>query len=167
MHNPRIEDIDFLPRVPIVRLALTCLVFGILGWAFANDTWFEFQLAGRLTRGDLVEAIVIGLMLLVIFCFITSFLLLQVRLRFTEAGIRRLTLFGPRSIQWSDVRAAQVESVKGYLVLGLWVSRRRWVCVPLLEYRRGARLFSEIRKRVPVEVRASDKQLTLLKHRQR
>jgi hypothetical protein len=162
MGDYRIEEIDFLPQVPVVRLVLTCLAFGALGWAFINEVWFEFQLAGRLTLTDLVEAVGIGLLLLTGFCFITSFLLLQFRLRFTEAGLRRLTLFGPRFIPWSAVRAAQIESYRGNLVLTLRVSQRRWVCVPLLEFRRSARLLAEIRRRVTVEVRASERQLALL-----
>lgn len=162
MGDSKIDEIDFFPRLPIVRLVLTCLAFGVLSWAFVNEVRFEFQLAGPPALGDLVEAVGIGLLLLTSFCFITSFLLLQFRLRFTEAGIRRLTLFGPRFIPWGSVRAAQVESYRGYLTLGLWVSRRRWACVPLLEFRRSACLLAEIRRRVPVEVRASDKELALL-----
>ena len=162
MLDSRIEHIDFMPRVPIVRLVLTCLAFGVLSWAFMNEVWFELRFTGGMAPADLVEAIGIGLFLLVSFCFITSFLLLQFRLRFTEAGIRRLTLFKPRFIPWGSVRSAEVESYRSYLTLGLWVGQRRWVCVPLLEFRRRARLLSEISKRVPVEVRVSEKQLALL-----
>lgn len=163
MGEPGIEDIDFRPRLPAVRLALACLVFGFLGWAFAGEQRFELQRGDSLTLGRLAEALGIGLMLLAGFGFITSFLLLQFRLRFTEAGIRRLTLFRPRFIPWGGVRAARVGSYKGYLTLELWVSRRRWVCVPLMEYGRGWRLLAEIRKRVPVEVQVSDKQTALMR----
>ena len=162
MGDSRIDDIDFSPQVPIVRLILICLAFGVLVWAFVNEVRFQLQLEGRPTRGDLVETAGIGVLLLTSFCFITSFLLLQFRLRFTEAGIRRLTLFGPRFIPWRSVLAAQIENYRGYLVLGLWVSRRRWICVPLLEFKRRGRLLAEIRSRLPVEVRASEGQLAVI-----
>ena len=162
MDHSRIEGIDFGPQVPIVRLVLTCLAFGVLGWAFVNELRFELQQTDRPALGDMVEVIGIGVLLLGSFCFITSFLLLQFRLRFTEAGLHRLTLFGPRFIPWGSVRAAQVESYRGFLVLVLWVSQRRWICVPLLEFKRSARLLAEIRRRVPVEVQVSHKQLALL-----
>lgn len=161
-NESRIEEIDFSPRVPVVRLILTGLAFGVLGWAFANETWFEFQLAGRLALRDLIEAIGISLLLLVSFCFITSFLLLQFRLKFSEVGIRRLTLFAPRFIKWDSIRSASVWSYKGYVCLELRVSRCRWVCVPLLEYGKGARLFREMKKRVPIEIHVSEKQLAVL-----
>jgi hypothetical protein len=40
--------------------------------------------------------------------------------------------------------------------LELWVSRRRCVWVPLLEYGRGRSLLAEIKKRLAVEVEASE-----------
>ena len=162
MVDSRIEHIDFLPRVPVVRIVLTCLAYGVLGWALMNEVWFELQLAGRPVLGDLVETVGTGLFLLGSFCFISSFLLLQFRLRFTEEGIRRLTFFGPRFIPWGSFLAAQVESWRGYLVLGLWVSKRRWICVPLLEFKKSASLLEEIKSRLPVQVQVSEKQLALL-----
>jgi hypothetical protein len=163
MVERRIEEIDFRPRLPVVRLVLACLVFGFLSWIFVREKWLEFNMVDRPTSpGVLVEVVGIGLLILAGFGFITSFLLLQFRLRFTEAGIRRLTLFGPRFIPWGGVRAAQLGSYKGYIALELLVSRRRWVCIPVLEYGRGAHLLEEIRRRLPVEVRASERQLALL-----
>jgi hypothetical protein len=162
MADSRIGEIDFLPRVPVVRLVLTCLAFGVLGWAFVNEMWFEFQLTGPPNFGDLVEAVGISLLLLASFCFITSFLLLQFRLKFTEAGIHRLTLFGPRFIAWGSIQSASVWNLKGYVCLELHVSRWRWVCVPLLEFKRSGQLLREIESRLPVDVRASENQLALL-----
>ena len=162
MSSYKIDEIGFGPRVPLVRLVLNCLAFGVLGWAFINETMFEFQAVGQRTLSDLVEVIGISFLLLASFSFTTSFLLLQFRLRFTETGIRRFTLLGPRFIPWDSVRAAQLESFKGYLMLSLWVSRWRWIYVPLMEFRSSARLFEEIRRRLPVEVRATENQRALL-----
>jgi hypothetical protein len=163
MVQSRIEEIDFRPRLPIVRLILACLVFGFLAYIFVREKSFEFNMADRAnSAGLLIEAVGIGLLIVSGFGFIASFLLLQFRLRFTEAGIRRLTFFGPRFIPWSSVRGAQLGSYKGYLALELSVSRRRWICIPVLEYGKGFHLFEEIRKRLPVEVKASDRQLALL-----
>ena len=163
MVQSRIEEIDFRPRLPIVRLILACLVFGFLGFIFVREKAFEFSMAGRAnSAGLLIESIGIGLLMVLAFGFTVSFLLLQFRLRFTEAGIRRLTLFGPRFIPWSSVRGAQLGNYKGYLALELFVSRRRWICIPVLEYGKGFQLFEEIRKRLPVEVHASDGQLAML-----
>ncbi len=163
MSTYKIDEIDFRPRVPGVRLVLSCLAFGVLGWAFSNETIFKFQIVGQLTLSYLVEVIGISLLILGGFCFVTSFLLLQFRLRFTETGIRRFTLLGPRFIPWGSVRAAQLESFKGYLMLSLWVSRWRWIYVPLMEFRSSARLFEEIRKKLPVEVRVTENQRALLR----
>jgi hypothetical protein len=160
--QPRLEQIDFSPRLPVGRLILTCLVFGFLGWVFVREKQFEFTQPDAPTLRDLLETGGIGLLLLVSFGFITSFLLLQFRLRFSESGIRRFTLFGPWFVPWSAVRTAHVSNYKGYLALELRVSRWRWICIPLLEYRRGARLLNELRTRLPVEVVASEKQLALL-----
>lgn len=160
--DSRIDEIDFIPRVPVVRLVLTCLAFGVLGWAFVNEVWFKFQLVGQPSLGDLIEAVGISLLLLASFCFITSFLLLQFRLKFTKTGIHRLTLFGPRFIAWGSVQSASLWNYKGYVCAELRVSRRRWICVPLLEFKKSARLFREIKSRLPVEMRASENQLALL-----
>jgi hypothetical protein len=162
-HETRIEEIDFGPRLPAVRLILSCLVFCVLAFAFVSQKWVDFNLAGHPMAADLAETVGVGLLLLLSFGFIASFLLLQFRLKFTEAGIQRLTLFSPWFISWNSVEAARVGSFKGYLALELWVSRRRWICVPLLEYRRGDRLLAEIRKRLPVEVQVSEKQLSQLR----
>lgn len=163
MGEPRIEEMDFRPLFPVLRLLLACLVFGFLGWVFVNEKWLEFNMTGRPTPLSLlVETVGIGILILTGFGFITSFLVLQFRLNFTEEGIHRLTLFAPRFIPWGSVRAAQIGSYKGYLALELLVGRRRWVCIPLLEYGRGAHLLEEIRRRLPVEVQASDRQLALL-----
>ena len=163
MAHPRIEEIDFRPRLPIVRLGLACLVFGFLGFIFVREKLFEFSMADHANYpAVLTEAVVIGLLIVLGFGFITSFLLLQFRLRFTEAGIRRLTLFAPRFIPWSSVQRAQLGSYKGYLALELFVGRRRWICIPVLEYGSGFHLFEEIRKRLPVEVQASDRQIAVL-----
>jgi hypothetical protein len=163
-HETRIEEIDFGPRLPAVRLILSCLVFGILAFAFVNQKWADFSLVGRSLFGDLAETIGIGLLLLLSFGFIASFLLLQFRLKFTEAGIQRVTLFPPWFIPWDSVRAARVGSFKGYLALELWVSKRRWICIPLLEYRKGDRLLAEIRRKLPVEVQVSDTQLSQMRN---
>jgi hypothetical protein len=158
----RIEEIDFRPRLPVVRLILSCLVFGVLAFAFVSQKWVDFNLADRSMASDLAETVGIGLLLLLSFGFIASFLLLQFRLKFTEAGIQRFTLFSPWFIPWNSVQAARVGSFKGYLALELWISRRRWICVPLLEYRKGNRLLAEIRRRLPVEVQVSEWQLSQL-----
>ena len=146
-----------------MRLILSCLVFGVLAFAFVSQKWVDFNLAARPMAADLAETVGVGLLLLLSFGFIAGFLLLQFRLKFTEAGIRRLTMFSPWFIPWESVRAARVGSFKGYLALELWVSRRRWICVPLLEYRRGDRLLAEIRRRLPVEVQVLEKQLSQLR----
>ena len=161
--TPRIEELDFRPRLPAVRLILSCLVFGVLAFAFVNEKWIDFNLAARPMADNLAETVGVGLLLLLSFGFIASYLLLQFRLKFTEAGIRRLTLFPPWFIPWDSVQAARIGSFKGYLALELWVSRRRWICVPLLEYRRGDLLLAEIRRRLPVEVQVSEKQLSQIR----
>ena len=50
-----------------------------------------------------------------------------------------------------------------FLLLELCVNRRRWVWIPLLQYRRSASLFAEIRKRLVVEVEIKGKAQELLR----
>src|SRR5512139_892646 len=95
MAEQRIEEIDFRPRLPIVRLLLAVVVFCFLTFIFADEKRFVFSLPDRPTFSDLVETIGIGFMLVLGFGFITSFLLLPFRLKFSELGIRRFTLFPP------------------------------------------------------------------------
>jgi hypothetical protein len=161
--SKRIEEINFHPQLPVVRLALSCLAFGFLFWSFIDECGDKLRQGARTDTAFLVETACISLFLLGGFGFVTSFLLLPFRLRFTEKGIRRLTLLPPRFVPWSAVLAAQVGSYKGYLWLELWVSRMRWVSVPLMEYRKGAELLAEIRQRLPVEVRVTEEQIAHLR----
>ena len=162
MAGQRIEEMDFRPRIPIVRVLLAVVVFGFLAFIFANEKRYEFNLPDRPTASDLVETIGIGLMLVFGFGFITSFLLLPFRLKFTELGIRRFTLFPPWFIPWKSVLVARIGSYKGYLALELSVRRFRWICIPLMDYKAGARLLAEIRRRLPVSVQVSERQLSQL-----
>ena len=163
MGTSRIEDKDFQPKLPLYRLVLVVIVFGVLGLAFLNDKWSDYKFAGKLELSDLFEFIGIGLILLLGFSFIVAFLLLPFRLRFTELGIRRRTVFGPWFVAWGSVRAAHVGNYKGYQALELRIGRWRWICVPLLEYKNAGALLAEIRSRLPVEVKVSDRQLSLLR----
>lgn len=162
MAEQRIEEIDFRPRIPIVRLILAIAVFGFLALIFANEKRYEFSLPDRPTASDLVETVGIGFMLILGFAFITSFLLLPLRLTFTESGIKRFTLFPPWFIPWNSVRVARIGSYKGYLALELSVRRFRWICIPLMDYKSSARLLAELRGRLPVDVQVSERQLTQL-----
>ena len=147
---------DFKPRLPLFRLTALLLAFCFLTFAFITDTKYRLEFKSITELGFLAETVFVGLTLLSFIGFMLSYLLLQHRLRFTEEGIHRRTLFKPRFIAWKDVKRARMGSVaiRGgtLLLLELCVGRWRWVWIPLLEYKRSASLFGEIRKRLPVEV---------------
>jgi hypothetical protein len=163
----RFEEMDFKPRLPLFRLILLLLVFCFLTWVFINETKTQLEYKSITELGFLAETIFIGLVLLSFIGFMLPYLLLQYRLRFTEEGLRRGTLLMPRFIPWGAVKRARLGSVaiRGgtFLMLELCVSRWRWVWIPLLEYRRSASLFGEIRKRLTVEVEINGRAQELLR----
>ncbi|HSE39047.1 MAG TPA: hypothetical protein VLG74_17220 [Blastocatellia bacterium] len=147
---------DFKPRLPLSRLTLLLLVFCFLTLMFILETKTQLEYKSITDLGFMAETVFVGLILLSFISFMLPYLLLQHRLRFTEEGIHRRTMLKPRFIPWRDVKRARMGSVAirsaRILLLELCVCKWRWVWIPLLEYRRGAILFEEIRKRLPVEV---------------
>lgn len=163
----RLQEMDFKPRLPRIRLTLLLLAFGFLTFAFVTDTKTRLEFRSITELDFLAETVFIVVVLLSFITGMLSYLLLQHRLRFTEEGLHRRTVFKPRFIAWKDVKRARMGyvTVRGgtLLLLELCVNRRRWIWVPLLEYRRSASLFAEIRKRLPVEVEISGRALEILK----
>ena len=147
---------DFKPRLPLVRLTLLLLVFCFFTFAFITDTKTRLEFRSITELGFLAETVFVGLVLLLFIGFTLPYLLLQHRLRFTEEGLHRWTLLEPRFIPWRDVKRARMGFVVSrggtILLLELCVNRWRWVWIPLLQYKRSASLFAEIRKRLAVEV---------------
>lgn len=158
----RMEEMDFGPRLPFVRITFTLLAFAFLTWAAARETAARLEYAEP-TPGIVAETIFIALMLFAFGGGMTSYLLLPVTLRFTEEGIRRKTILAPRFVPWSAVRSAKIGTYRGYFALEMWIGKYRWITIPLLQYRRGDALLAEIRKRLPVEVAASEKETALLR----
>ena len=153
MLETRLDTTDFGPRFPLFRLALACAAFGALGFLFALETHNAYIYGVPATTGFLVERAVIAAMLLAAFSALALHLLLPLRLRFTEAGIRRRTVFRPRFVPWRNVLGARLTSFKGGVWLELKVAgRRTWIVVPVAEYRRPATLLAEMRRRLPVEI---------------
>lgn len=152
----RFEDMDFRPRLPLFRLIITLFAFCFLTFIFINETKNSLEFRSMSEPGFLTETVFVSFLLLSFLTLVLSFLLLQHRLRFTEEGLYRRTLFQPRFIAWKDVKRARMglATMKNgrLLLLELCVSRWRWVWIPLLEYRKSASLFAEIRNRLPVEV---------------
>ena len=160
MLETRIDTVDFGPRFPFGRLALACAAFGALGFLFTLETRNAFTYGLPITTGFLVERAGIALMLLAAFSFVALHLLLPLRLRFTEAGILRRTLFRPRFVPWQGVTRARLSSFKANVMLELNVTGRRLpVLIPLADYRRPATLLAQIRGRLPVEVQDPGGQL--------
>lgn len=157
MLQTRLDDKDFGPVLPAVRLALACLAYGALGYLFFLDTRNTVAYNPPVTTGFVVERALIFAFGLLVFSFVVLHLLLARRLRFSESGIVRRTVFRPRFVQWKDVTGARLASYKGSVSLELKVvGRRLWITVPLSEYRRPASLLSEIRRRLGVEVQHAD-----------
>jgi hypothetical protein len=165
MSKPKLEEMDFGARPDFLRLTLACLIFSFLGYLFYLDTVSRLKDTPVTDPQLVVEKVTVSLFLLATFGFIVSYALLPQRLKFTEEGVIRRTLLPPRFIPWVAVRRAQIGSYKGYYALELWVSGWRWVCVPLLQYKKGASLLDEVRWRLPVEVVASERQLARLSDR--
>lgn len=160
--NQRLEEIDFKPRLAVVRLIFIALVFSFFAWLLVHDTRARLEFTPASDPAFIFEKIVAAFFLFAIAGFLASYALLPFRLKFTEAGLARRTLWPPRFIPWGAVQSAQIARYKGYFALELWVSRRRWVTVPLLDYGRSASLFAELQSRLPVPVTASDRDLALL-----
>lgn len=161
--HTKLEEMKFDPRPGRLRLLLVGIVFSFLTAGFIHETKSRLEFTTITDPRFLVETIFIALLLLSGAGFLVSYLLLQHRLSFTEKGIHRRTLWPPRFIAWSNVRRAQISNFKGYFALELSVSKRRWICIPLLEYRRSASLMTEIRKRLPVQVVMSEQDLARLR----
>jgi len=142
------------------------LVFSFFTYAFVDDTKRRLEFRSISELGFLAETIFLGLILLCFICFTLPFLLLQHRLRFSEEGLHRWAVFKPRLIPWKDVKRARMSFVVSrggtLLLLELYVNRRRWVWIPLLQYRRSASLFAEIKRRLEVEVEIKGRALELL-----
>ena len=163
----RLEDMDFRPRLSVLRLTLLLLVFSFFTFVFITETKTRLEFRSITELGFLAETIFVGLILLSFICFTLPYLLLQHRLRFTEEGLHRWTVFKPRLIPWRDVKRARMGFVVSrggtLLLLELCVNRRRRVWIPLLQYRKSASLFAEIRKRLAVEVEIKGRALELLR----
>jgi hypothetical protein len=99
----RFADMDFKPRLPLFRLILLLLVFSFFTFAFVTDTKTRLEFRSVTELGFLAETIFVGLLLLSFISFTLPYLLLQHRLRFTEEGLLRYTLFKPRFIPWKNV----------------------------------------------------------------
>lgn len=157
MLETRLDTIDSGPRVPVIRLALACLAFGSLGFLFFLDTQNTIKYNSPATAGFWVERASIAAFMLLVFSLIALHLLLPLRLRFTEAGIARRTLFGPHVVPWKNITQARLGNFKGYVMLEMKiVGRRLWISVPVSEYRRPASLLAELRRRLPVAVQHAD-----------
>lgn len=157
MLETRLDTFDFGRRFPYGRLALLCAAFGALGFLFTLETRNAFTYNSPVTTGFLVERACIASLLLAVFSSLLLWLLLPFRLRFTEAGILRRTVFRPRFVPWRGVAGARLSSFKGNVMLELKVTgRRTWIVVPVGEYRRPASLLAQIRRRLPVEVQHAD-----------
>lgn len=153
MLQTRLEHKDFGPRVPFVRLALACLAFGALGFLFALETRNAYRYGTPITNDFIAERAGIAAFMLLVFSVLVLYLLLPLRLRFTESGIVRRTILRPRFVPWQNVQGARFASHKSGVWLELKVAgRRTWIIVPVNEYRRPASLLAELRRRVPVEV---------------
>ena len=153
MLQTRLDDKDFGPRLPALRLALVCAAFGALGYLFALETRNTLTYNAPVSTGFWVERAFIAALLAGVFASLTLWLLLPLRLRFTEAGILRRTLLRPRFILWQGVTGAALTSFKASVMLELRVMGRRLpVLVPLTDYSRAAALLAELRRRLPVEV---------------
>lgn len=162
MLEGRLEDKDFGPRVPFLRLALCCAAFGTLGLLFALETRNAFVYGLPRGASFWAERAFVCALILTAFAGLVLFLLLPFRLRFTEAGLERRTLFGPRFLPWAAVRGARLTRLRGYFALELSPGGWRWLLVPLLEYRRAATLLAEISRRLPCEVQDPGGQLAAL-----
>lgn len=157
MLETRLDTTDFRPRLAYGRLALACAAFGVLGYLFALETRNAFKFGVPITNGFLVERVGIATFMLLVFTFLVLHLLLPLRLRFTEVGIVRRTIFRPRFVPWQGVTGARLTSFKGNVWLELKVTgRRTWIVVPVAEYRRAASLLAELRRRLPVEIQHAD-----------
>ena len=153
MLETRLDTTDFRPRFPAGRLALACAAFGALGFLFALETRNAFRFGLPVTNGFLAERAAIASFMLLVFSGVVLHLLLPLRLRFTDAGLARRTIFRPRFVPWRSVTGARLTSYKGGVWLELKVAgRRTWIVVPVGEYRRAASLLAELRRRLPVEV---------------
>ena len=87
----KLEDMDFKPRLPLLRLAILLIVFCFLTFGFITNTKSRLEFTPITDPGFLSESVFVGLLLLLFLGFMLSYLLLQFRLRFTEEGIRRRT----------------------------------------------------------------------------
>lgn len=153
MLETRLDTIDFRPDFPFFRLAFFCVGYGMLCLIFALETRNQFTYDLPVTTGFVVERLVIGAMLLGVFVMLALWLLLPFRLRFTEEGLRRRTIFGPRFVPWHGVTRARLSSFKQSVMLELNAKGRRLpLLVPVSEYGRRATLLAEIRRRLPVEI---------------
>jgi len=163
----RFEDMEFKPRLPYIRLIILLLVFCFFTFGFITDTKYRLEFRSITELGVLAETVFVGLLLLLFLGFTLPYLLLQHRLRFTEEGLHRSTLLKPRFIPWGDVKRARMGFVVSrggtLLLLELRVNSRRWVWIPLLQYGRSASLFTEISKRLTVEVEIRGTARDLLK----
>ena len=160
MLETRLDTIDFGPVFPLFRLALLCAGFGALGLLFALETRNVLAYNSPVSAGFFVERAFIAAMLLSAFAPLVLWLLLAFRLRLTEAGILRRTVFGPRFVPWKNVTAASLTGFKASVMLELRVTDRRLpLLIPLTEYRRPATLLAEIRRRLSVEVQDPGGQL--------
>jgi hypothetical protein len=160
MLQTRLDDKDFGPRVPALRLALLCAAFGALGYLFALETRNTLTYNAPVSSGFWVERAFIAAMLAGAFAPLALWLLLPLRLRFTDAGILRRTLLRPRFIPWQNVTGGAPSSFKANVMLELRVTNRRLpVLVPLTEYRRPAALLAELSRRLPARVSDTGGQL--------
>ena len=151
---------DFGPGFPLFRLALACAAFGALGFLFALETRNTLTYNSPVTPGFWAVRVGIASFLLLAFSSLALHLLLPLRLRFTEAGLARRTVFRPRFVPWRSVTRARLASFKGSVSLELSAAGRRLpFLVPLTEYRRPATLIAELRRRLPVAVEHADGEL--------
>lgn len=158
MTSEKIEQIDFGARIKVLPLLAVSPFFVF----YALMCWLEIRRFPDSEDYSLEIFWVLPLVLIFLVA-VVSLSTLAKGMKFTEKGIRRRTVLPPRFIEWKNVEAAQITRLNPKnIALELRVNRRRWIHIPLLDFKNAALLLSEIRKRLPVEIAVEEKDLAWL-----